>query len=435
MISYEELDVLNRKEQIKDIKNIISNYTADKKSLTLAINGSWGCGKTFFLKELMEECEKDTFVFYYDAWSNNYYEEPLIGLLDVIRKQLNEINKNSNMISTVVLEVLNIITNFFDTMLELQIGFKPIKKISDVKKYINKKKKESLMSDEFNPYVLIDNAKATIVNALSKLEEKGNKVLILIDELDRCDPRYSIKVLERIHHLSSNVNLCVLVAIDMEQMEKSINSIYSFTDEKMSKKYLRKIVNMTYDIGNGEFDPDKRKDIFGELEKLFSDCINESKINSQVSDFEYILFHELEIRKIQRLVDFTTASHKLIFNGEKCSPVIMCGELLIGWAILHFKNNESILNDLAKEYDNNNKCLIYDFIRKNLTGYINSEQSAWGHPSLFISDVCSYLYYLIKVVNRENIRCTFQMSNNLDFIKHNAKIVDGYLNLIEKTAI
>ncbi len=432
----EKQDVLNRQNQIADVKSIIEQSRVYNKGLSLAINGGWGCGKTFFLKQLIKEYENDSFVFYYDAWSNNYYEEPLIGLLDCIRQKLNEVNKKNGVLRAVAQDALKIIVHFFDCALESKIGFKPIKTIGNVKKYIEKKKEESDLGDSFNPYSDLSNAKATIIKALDELSSKGNRVVILIDELDRCDPRYSMKALERIHHISSSTNSTILVAVDKNQLENLIKSIYSYGDSETASHYLRKIVDYTYDLGNGSFNSEKHDVIFGELEKLFSNCVEPYITHQDVVLFEYLLFQSLDIRRIEKLVNYTILNHKVVFKNEKCTPLLMCGELLLGWALLRFHNKNEILTELSKDYKNNlEHCSIYGYIRDELRNcYLTAAKTADGRPHIEVCNLPTYLFYLINSASRTTITVRYNISRAVSQ-NQNRLLLEEYLNLITETNV
>ncbi len=113
----------------------------------------------------------------------------------------------------------------------------------------------------------------------------------------------------------------------------------------------------------------------------------------------------------------------------------MCGELLLGWASLHIKNKKGILSEMAQEYDNKDDCALYNTVKKRLTGYLNANQSAFGYPSLEITDVYSYLFYLIKAANRKKISCDFHCYDGGKLLTHNKKIINDYIKTIEKTNI
>lgn len=49
------IDYLQRKQNIENITTVIDNLSRLKTSSTFAIDGQWGCGKTFLLDLLEEE--------------------------------------------------------------------------------------------------------------------------------------------------------------------------------------------------------------------------------------------------------------------------------------------------------------------------------------------------------------------------------------------
>ena len=104
---HEMQDILKRDNQLLQVKKIIECHSKSDKGFAVAIDGNWGCGKTYFLKMLEAEYAIDDYVFYYDAWSNNYYDEPVIGLLDCLCQGLNEINKNKNTCTVIISSALD----------------------------------------------------------------------------------------------------------------------------------------------------------------------------------------------------------------------------------------------------------------------------------------------------------------------------------------
>ena len=83
---------------------------------------------------------------------------------------------------------------------------------------------------------------------IGKLAE-SKTVIIFIDELDRCLPTYAIKVLERVHHLFSDLNnVIVVITMDKKQLEHSIKQIYGEIDVDT---YLRKFMSFKLDLDNG----------------------------------------------------------------------------------------------------------------------------------------------------------------------------------------
>ena len=47
-----KLDILNRKQFVENVIKLIENISPNKKTMTFAIDGEWGCGKSFVLDML-----------------------------------------------------------------------------------------------------------------------------------------------------------------------------------------------------------------------------------------------------------------------------------------------------------------------------------------------------------------------------------------------
>ena len=85
-----ELDILNREIFVNDLVTLIENISGNRKSVSFAINGAWGCGKSFVLNmleerlsqyQLAETASDKYFIIRYNCWKYDYYEEPLIAIV------------------------------------------------------------------------------------------------------------------------------------------------------------------------------------------------------------------------------------------------------------------------------------------------------------------------------------------------------------------
>ena len=65
--------------------------------------------------------------------------------------------------------------------------------------------------------------------------------MVLVDELDRCRPNYSIEMLEVIKHFFTTKNFVFVVATDSTQLQKSIKAVYGADFD--SKQYLKRFFN------------------------------------------------------------------------------------------------------------------------------------------------------------------------------------------------
>ena len=86
-------DMLGREPFVSLLENIIVQKTNAHEGFSFAIDGKWGCGKSWIIKELEKKLEPRYFVVHYNCWENEYYEEPLVAILSVIVDKLNQLQE------------------------------------------------------------------------------------------------------------------------------------------------------------------------------------------------------------------------------------------------------------------------------------------------------------------------------------------------------
>lgn len=55
---------------------------------------------------------------------------------------------------------------------------------------------------------------------------ENKKIIIMVDELDRCKPTFAIELLEVIKHLFDVENMVFIFALDIKQLSYSVQSVY-----------------------------------------------------------------------------------------------------------------------------------------------------------------------------------------------------------------
>ena len=95
----EKIDTIGRDEIIQNISNIVESVSQNRGNTTFAIDGVWGCGKTFVLEKLEQKLSKieneetgenKYFIIHYNSWKYDYYEEPLVAIVSSIVSSLDE---------------------------------------------------------------------------------------------------------------------------------------------------------------------------------------------------------------------------------------------------------------------------------------------------------------------------------------------------------
>ena len=88
-------DVLDRQNFIQQVIDLTKVVSENRKSCCFAIEGEWGSGKSFVLEKIQEYLEKEKlngrdqfFVVRYDCWEYDYYEEPVVAIISVLKDVL-----------------------------------------------------------------------------------------------------------------------------------------------------------------------------------------------------------------------------------------------------------------------------------------------------------------------------------------------------------
>lgn len=74
-------DLLKRSSDINDICRIIKQKANDKDYFSMALTGEWGSGKSFVLTRVEKKLSGEFITIHYDCWENDFYDEPLYGIL------------------------------------------------------------------------------------------------------------------------------------------------------------------------------------------------------------------------------------------------------------------------------------------------------------------------------------------------------------------
>lgn len=224
-------DLLNRNKDVAGFYDLLSN---DSWGNSVAIDSRWGSGKTFFVKQTMllinannpfSQMDKEKrdkilncfflqknsnrcdFAVYYDAWENDNDVDPALSLVYTIAKQIDAEYKpkDNSKLSTLLAAIFSAFSrrdiNALVDKLKEQNPIDVITKEKDLKDSI----------DEFFAEILL---------------ERGNRLIIFVDELDRCRPSYAVQLLERIKHYFSNDRVTFVFSVNIEELQHTIKRYY-----------------------------------------------------------------------------------------------------------------------------------------------------------------------------------------------------------------
>lgn len=370
----EKLDILNREEFVNKLVNLTENISANRTSTSFAINGVWGCGKSFVLDmyeerlneiPIAEKAIDKYFVIRYNCWKYDYYEEPLVAIVAAMIDIINQKTKlwNDEKKKAYVLGALKAIGTTFLSMtnsaikdktgLDIQSAYKT------TKSKIDEEKTKIENSHEYDIYFSFNQALHSLQDLIRKLSN-DQTVVFMVDELDRCLPEYSIKVLERLHHLTENTdNVITVLSIDKLQLEKSVKQIFGFDNPK---KYLEKFIQFEIKLDCGKVS-EKVLEKYSEYIAMFDQNI--FQFDDSVEEFIQAIFKDIDVRMQEQIVNKATIAHQMLFT-EKKDYAFMCMELLLSVLICEY-NDESCFSDDPIQLNQAEKRFAEIFISQNQT--------------------------------------------------------------------
>lgn len=216
---------------------------------SIALNGEWGGGKTLFVRQTKlvldsmnpqskigedvrqkikgkfgeDNCSSTYVTLYYDAWDSDNHDDPILSIMySAIQNSSGSlgVERQRDLVSMVgsVAETLSCrsVTQMFDKLK----GDNPLDSIE---------RAESIRSQVHS---LIDEL----------IREKGNQLVIFVDELDRCRPSYAIQLLERIKHYFDDDRVLFVFSVNMTQLQHTVKAYYGESFD--STRYLDKFFDL-----------------------------------------------------------------------------------------------------------------------------------------------------------------------------------------------
>jgi len=329
-----DLDVLNRQKMIQDLQKILLLLSENKRGCVFAIDGGWGYGKTYILEKLEAELEilvnEDTlddryYVFHYNCWQYDYYEEPAIAIVSAMLEKLGEeLDQKVAGIARDSWEYANkILKGIAGDFVKNKIGINLVDVYEEIQKNGQQRKESTYQFDDLFTF------KETLDTTRKRIAElaKDKTVVLVVDELDRCMPSYAIKVLERLHHLFNDIdNVIVLLAIDSTQLEHSVKEIYGENID--TERYLKKFISFRVKLNLGEL----QESVFEKYNYYFKHFKNVDEVMPKIMELAKLC--QIDIRNFDKLIEKLNLVHEIVCK-ETTSSAVLFFEII--WGLMKYK--------------------------------------------------------------------------------------------------
>lgn len=237
-------DKLGRKDYADAFSTLVKHYSST--GCVIALNGEWGSGKTTFVKMFMQKMENEGgHPLYFNAWENDYVSDPFIALLSEIKDRFPGSDNWDNVISSGCKILTSMAVAAGKNILKNKLG------IDSDAVSAGFDEAGDLLKKDLDDYANYKTSFAEFRNALEEyIVNKGNSdypIVFFIDELDRCNPHFAVKVLERIKHLFDIPNIVFVLSLNKQQLEFAIQGYYG-SPKIDATNYLRRFIDIEFSL-------------------------------------------------------------------------------------------------------------------------------------------------------------------------------------------
>lgn len=230
-------DALQRQGIASELDALVNDLAGGAEAATIALDGSYGTGKTFILERWVQEMhDRGQVAVYYNAWENDCDDDPLVSLIEALAS-----NDKTGWDDKAIAVANEALTGI-------------------LRKYtgIDAQKVRKAANDE-QPVGLLDAARhrresrqklkdilADLVDAAHAKEMAGP--VVVIDELDRCRPTFANELMERVKHVLNVPGLVFVFGVNIVALRETVKAVYGDID---AHQYLLRMFTTTLHMPPG----------------------------------------------------------------------------------------------------------------------------------------------------------------------------------------
>lgn len=381
-----DYDLLERDKIINQMTSTIINCNTEEK-FVMSLKGNWGSGKTTILNNVKNRLKKENLIFIddFEPWVYENEQVLLIAFFDTIMKnincgfRINEINK----FTKVYLKTIAANTGYsLNDLFENNMDIKRIKKI-------------------VNNY----------------LEANDKKIVLVLDNLERCSSEHILFILKTIHNLYDFKRIIYILSYDEIAMKKHFEKKLD-----IDYTYLEKIIQLEFTVP--KLDENVLQNV---MNKCVSNYIKHSKVSIDENERQKlirIIVNEIkDLRDFKRIINSTfNASFNNMQDLNSLDMLLIEIIALKNIKLWNEINNHSIYYISEDRYVYDNEYL-YNTEKYNIdtTKYFNDlfENNKFNINNY--KEILSYLFPNIKKYFEEN---RYHKKDKIEFIYEHQVFID-----------
>ena len=199
-----EHDLLGREPQVRAFCAMLASVAAPA---VVSLDAGWGAGKTAFVKMCAAWMQSDEYtddntefaIVEFNAWTQNHTENALTDIVAAVTDEITRSDADYRRKVAVMLRQQTARLASVGAMSSERFAYSP------------------------SPSRQIVTFKQTLH---SYVNEGRGKLVVFVDELDRCRPDYAVAVLEKLRHMFNVQNVLVVIALNRRALERSVVSMH-----------------------------------------------------------------------------------------------------------------------------------------------------------------------------------------------------------------
>lgn len=363
-------DQLERKPYAEFLQNILERNEQYRRedsngAYVLAVDSPWGTGKSRFaimLKNYLEKKHSSEgkqnsgstpkfYAMYYDALSSDYNPDAMEPLMhSLVNSDVLKVNGSADDLKKLKITCVGILKSLSYGVIRFFLGDPAANAVHEAESAISKKNEDPL--ERYSEKLKLYKEFRTILE--SAIRRTKRKLVIIIDELDRCKPTFAIQTIEMAKHLFDVPGLVFIFFLDITQLSSAVKCVYG--NDMDATGYLCRYFDFISRLPT----PDTKKFIDMKLQ-LISSFSNMGADKEEALNYIYGLSQTFQLS----LRDIST----ILTNYS-----IMCGTVLQHYK--RFQHHRIYLFLLVLKYKNleiYNTIISDNIVREEQTRFLKSQ--------------------------------------------------------------
>jgi len=443
-------DLIGHQDYRDGILQVIKSVKSDG-SFTIGIFGNWGTGKTSFLKQLKESINKSPsgkgsyITTWFNPWQFTEEKHLIIPFFHILKDELEKETKRNEKLKDKIKKLINELLIIPDALLygmEWKLKLPFLDFAYSNKDTLDRADKKTNNTENQNHFQeIIDKYERTYYNLLDILKnaskEFDTKIIVFIDDLDRCLPEKAVQLIEGLKVLMDLPNFIFVLGVSRNVIEQGVRLRYSQYYNNQSKSfldnieenYLDKIIQFPFTLPAAEPSSLKNNLLKQHLKQIDGLDIYTNLIHDVIGN------NPRTLKRFFNTISFTLyiAEQKNILDSEIMEAIVKLSLLAYLFPSLYRQIENSCIDLVKIEsiifsslIEPENRIIDYNKLEENKTGL--------KHIDRWLDN--RYISKISQIVLGDGICPTFKSSTNvLRYIHLLSSSVDAELESKESTII